>query len=86
MHHLPNIPDDRKCKTFLLAKRLPSGVVIRHLVRILTGQPVLPMLPHELVHGHAVQLLLLAPLGQREAISTGNVDLNVNLLVKNLLS
>jgi hypothetical protein len=44
------------------------------------------MLPHELIHGHAVQLLLLAPLGQREAIPAGNVGLNANLLVKNLLS
>jgi hypothetical protein len=44
------------------------------------------MLPHELVHDYAVQLLLLAPLGQREAIPMGNVGLNANLLVKNLLS
>jgi hypothetical protein len=44
------------------------------------------MLLHELVHDHAVQLLLLAPLGQREAIPAGNVGLNTNLLVKNLLS
>jgi hypothetical protein len=43
------------------------------------------MLPHELVHNHAVQLLLLAPLGQREAIPTGNVGLNANLVFKNLL-
>jgi hypothetical protein len=34
------------------------------------------MLPHELVHDHAVQLLLLVPLGQREAIPAGNVGLN----------
>jgi hypothetical protein len=87
VHHvLPNILDDRKCKSFLLGERLPSGVVIRHPVRILTWQPILPMLPHELVHDYAVQLLLLAPLGQREAISTSNVGLNTNLLVKNLLS
>jgi hypothetical protein len=44
------------------------------------------MLPHELVHDYAVQLLLLAPLGQREAIPMGNVGLNANLLVNNLLS
>jgi hypothetical protein len=62
-HFLPNITDDRKCKTFLLGERLPGGVIIRHPVRILTGQPVLPMLLHELVHDHAVQLLLLTPLG-----------------------
>jgi hypothetical protein len=87
MHHvLPNILDDRKYKTFLLGERLPSGIVIKHPVCILTGQLVLPMLPHELVHDHAVQLLLLVPLGQREAIPAGNVGLNANLLVKNLLS
>jgi hypothetical protein len=44
------------------------------------------MLPHELVHDHTVQLLLLALVGQREAILAGNVGLNANLLVKNLLS
>jgi hypothetical protein len=44
------------------------------------------MLPHELVHDHAVQLLLLALLGQREAIPIADVGLNANLLVKNLLS
>ena len=43
------------------------------------------MLPHELVHDHVVQLLLLAPLGQREAILAGNVGLNANLVFKNLL-
>jgi hypothetical protein len=43
------------------------------------------MLPHELVHDHAVQLLLLAPLGQREAIPAGNVGFNANLVFKNLL-
>jgi hypothetical protein len=43
------------------------------------------MLPHELVHDYAVQLLLLAPLGQREAIPVGNVGLNANLVFKNLL-
>jgi hypothetical protein len=66
VHHvISNIPDDRKCKTFLLGEHLPSGLVIRHPVRILKGQLVLPMLPHELVHDDAVWLLLLAPLGQR---------------------
>jgi hypothetical protein len=43
------------------------------------------MLPHELIHDHAVQLLLFAPLGQREAILAGNVGLNANLVLKNLL-
>jgi hypothetical protein len=43
------------------------------------------MLPHELVHDHGVQLLLLVPLGQREAIPAGNVGLNANLVFKNLL-
>jgi hypothetical protein len=44
------------------------------------------MLPHELVHDHTVQLLLLVPLGQREAIPASNVGLNTNLVFKNLLS
>jgi hypothetical protein len=43
------------------------------------------MLPHELVHDHAVQLLLLVPRGLREAIPAGNVGLNANLVFKNLL-
>jgi hypothetical protein len=86
VHHvLPNILHDRQCKTFLLAERLPGGIVIGHPVGILTGELVLPMLPHELVHDQAVQLLLLAPLGQHEAIPTGNVGLNANLVFKNLL-
>jgi hypothetical protein len=87
VHHvLPNIPDNRQCITFLLGERLPSGVVIRHPVCILIWQPVLPMLLHELVHDHTVQLLLLVLLGQCEAIFAGNVGHNANLLVKNLLS
>jgi hypothetical protein len=44
------------------------------------------MLPHELVHDDAIELLLLVPLGQREEILAGNVGLNANLLFKNLLS
>jgi hypothetical protein len=43
------------------------------------------MLLHELVHNHAVELLLFAPLDQREAIPAGNVGLNANLVLKNLL-
>jgi hypothetical protein len=43
------------------------------------------MLPHELVHDHRVQRLLLALLGQRQAIPAGNVGLNANLVFKNLL-
>jgi hypothetical protein len=43
------------------------------------------MLPHELVHDHAVQLLLFVPLGQREAIPECNVGLNADLILKNLL-
>jgi hypothetical protein len=65
VHHvLPNIMDDCKYKTFLLSECLLGGIVIRCPVRSLVGQPVLPMLPHELVHDDAVQLLFLAPLGQ----------------------
>jgi hypothetical protein len=86
VHHvLPNIPHDRKCKTFLLAQDHPGSIVIGYPVGILTGEPVLPMLPYELVHDYAVQLLLLTPLGQREAIPAGNVGLNANLVFKNLL-
>jgi hypothetical protein len=44
------------------------------------------MLPHELVHDHTVQLLLLALLSQRQAISIGDVVLNANLLFENFLS
>jgi hypothetical protein len=44
------------------------------------------MLPHELVHDDAVQFLLLAPLGQHEAIHASNVGLNANIIFKNLLS
>jgi hypothetical protein len=43
------------------------------------------MLLHELVHDHAVQLLLFAPLGQLQAILASNVGLNANLFFKNLL-
>jgi hypothetical protein len=43
------------------------------------------MLLHELIHDHAVQLLLFVPLGQREAILAGNLGLNANLVLKNLL-
>ena len=43
------------------------------------------MLPHELIHNHGVQLLLLAPLCQREAILASDVVLNANLLFENLL-
>jgi hypothetical protein len=86
VHHvLPNIPHDRQCKTFVLAQCLLGGIVIGHPVRILTREPVLPMLSHELVHDHAVQLLLFAPLGQHEVIPAGNVGLNTNLVLKNLL-
>ena len=44
------------------------------------------MLLHELVHDHAVQLLFLAPLGQRQEIPTGDVVFNANLLFENFLS
>ena len=87
MHHvLPNIPYNCQYKTFLLGERLPSGIVIRYPVCILTWQLILPMLSHELVNEYAVQLLLLAPLGQREVIPAGNSGLNANFLIKNLLS
>jgi hypothetical protein len=86
VHHvLLYIPDDRQGKAFLLAQRLPGGIVVGHPIGILAREPVLPMLPHELVHDDVVQLLLLASLGQREAIPAGNVGFNANLVFKNLL-